>query len=383
MFEFPKDWDDDERMAFLFRDLKPRHINPLGHDEKLDFWKRLILKFTKQRNKAIFSMQSLMEDFTRKNSQPVCLWPVLESLKKDGLIRPTRAPGWGEWISSWFVSPSPEQGTVFVNARVFDKTLKEVRDALRGNRYSGTHIPYQDMWNSCRRTCDDNEALFKLVLESMADLTVKDDLVVFAADSDLIKLMTDHDKALLSISDAVNKISEKIEQHIQQIKDLKALALKHKHEGNQKSAMAALRRKRRTEERLEKQYAVLDQLYQMHSDLESQKDMAKILDGFKLATSALKSANSDIDKAHNIVDELQDAAAEHRDIEESISSALTPEAQQSELEEELQRLLEESEPIPELPSVPSVEPGSSKTKKDFVGDTEPQQKKRVPLGYFD
>lgn len=102
-------------------------------------------------------------------------------------------------------------------------------------------------------------------------------------------------------------------------------------------------------------------------------------------------------QVHDIVDEMADAAAEHQEIQESVatSAATFTKADEDDLEEELQKILQEEseqEPLPDFPSVPvetigsgdaSAVAGPTKSQEAGYSSGEGVAKKRVRLGYFE
>lgn len=297
MFDYPTDWDDDERMAFLFRDFRPREANPLGYDEKMLFWKKLVTSFTGQRREAIFNVQSLTESFTRKNSQPVCLMRVIEALRQDGVIVPRKPAGWMSWMSSWLFTPAhTAEDEVFINVKAVEEARQDVQMAIKARGYRETRVSFRDVWSTCREACDGSQDLFYVVLEKLGKISIKDNFVDFSHRSDLIKPLTEHEKALMQVRETVPKIQQKIDQLISKEESFRNNAIRLKKEGFSIKAIGELRRAKVVTRQLDKLYGVLDNLHQMETDLENQRDFPAILDSYKMATSALRTANSDVDK---------------------------------------------------------------------------------------
>lgn len=297
MFELPSDWEDDERMAFLFRDFRPREANPLGFDEKMLFWKKLVTNFTRQRHEAIFSVQSLAEKFTRKNSQPVCLSRVIEALQRDGVIAVRKPQGWTSWMSSWlFASTKNIEDEVFINLKTVDETRQDVQMAIKGQTFSDTRVPLRDVWNACQEACDGNQELFHLIVERMPDMSIENNYVKFASGSDLIKPLTEHERALIKVRETEPKIQDKIDQLLRKEETLRNNAIRLKKEGLPQKAIAELRRSKGIQRQLDKLYRIVDNLHQMENDLEHQRDLPAILESYKMATSALKSVTNEVDK---------------------------------------------------------------------------------------
>lgn len=79
--EAPPDWEDDERMAFLFSAFKEnREVDPADWDSKMNFWTPLVVQSCRRRGSVCMSLQDLNESFRRKGSVPLGLSTVIQSM---------------------------------------------------------------------------------------------------------------------------------------------------------------------------------------------------------------------------------------------------------------------------------------------------------------
>lgn len=77
----PLEWDDDERMNFMFSDFKEnRDVNTTDWDSKMDFWTALIEKSCKDRRTVCVNLQELNKIFKRKEKSPLGLATVIQSM---------------------------------------------------------------------------------------------------------------------------------------------------------------------------------------------------------------------------------------------------------------------------------------------------------------
>lgn len=77
------EWDDDERMVFMFSDFKEnRDVNTADWDSKMDFWTDLVLKSCRLRGTVCFSLQELNDTFRRKDKSPLGLATVVQSMSR-------------------------------------------------------------------------------------------------------------------------------------------------------------------------------------------------------------------------------------------------------------------------------------------------------------
>lgn len=77
------EWNDDERMDFMFSDFKEnRDVNTTDWDSKMDFWTALILKSCRDRGTVCISLQEQNRTFRRKEKTPMGLATVIQSMAR-------------------------------------------------------------------------------------------------------------------------------------------------------------------------------------------------------------------------------------------------------------------------------------------------------------
>ena len=81
--DFPDDWEDDERMNFLFSDFKEnREVHPSDWDSKVDFWSSLVLQTCRTRGAVSLSLDELNAAFKRNGRLPLGLTTVIQSMAR-------------------------------------------------------------------------------------------------------------------------------------------------------------------------------------------------------------------------------------------------------------------------------------------------------------
>lgn len=77
------EWDDDERMVFMFSDFKEnRDVNTADWDSKMDFWTAMVLKSCRLRGTVCISLRELNDTFRRKDKSPLGLATVVQSMSR-------------------------------------------------------------------------------------------------------------------------------------------------------------------------------------------------------------------------------------------------------------------------------------------------------------
>lgn len=80
--DIPEEWEDDERMGFMFSTFKDRSMNPISWDAKMKFWKINVQKYCVINELIHIDESTLKKAFERKGKFPACLLKVMEALKK-------------------------------------------------------------------------------------------------------------------------------------------------------------------------------------------------------------------------------------------------------------------------------------------------------------
>ncbi|XP_045762400.1 charged multivesicular body protein 4b [Maniola jurtina] len=144
---------------------------------------------------------------------------------------------------------------------------------------------------------------------------------------------------------------------------------------NKRAAIAALKRKKRYEKQLNQIDGTLTQIEAQREALEGANTNAQVLNTMRDAANAMKLAHKDIDvdKVHDIMDDIAEQHDISREITDAISNnvAFPNDIDEDELERELEELEQEeldkemigiSVPADNLPDVPATEPVPAKAK---------------------
>lgn len=145
---------------------------------------------------------------------------------------------------------------------------------------------------------------------------------------------------------------------------------------NKRAAIAALKRKKRYEKQLEQIDGTLSQIEAQREALEGANTNTQVLNTMKDAAAAMRLAHKDIDvdKVHDIMDDIAEQHDISREITDAISNnvAFPNDVDEDELERELEELEQEdldrdmldiNVPSAPLPDVPTGELEKDKTKE--------------------
>uniref|UniRef100_A0A2R5LKW8 Putative charged multivesicular body protein n=1 Tax=Ornithodoros turicata TaxID=34597 RepID=A0A2R5LKW8_9ACAR len=400
-FKFPVCWKDDVRMGALFNEFRCKDANPEGWQDKMDFWVALILQWSKETKAPVFSAFDLATAFERKRAQPACLQTVLAYMKRSGDLVSAQEhfskDSWVQWgfdvlvkkplVWMWGWSAGGEPLTALseelVNVDVLKSLQKQVLAKCEQEKFAEDVVLYSQVWRVCQDICRDEKS-FAYVLRGLEKakflkVYVQDEKkVVSFLNKDVV--LSEHERALLKLQKVKVDLNRKVDQLQEQVEKCTQEAVQAKAQGLQNKALYALKKRRRVQAVLEKQFAMLDNIHSLEMNLGDKKDIQLIYDGYRTAAAALKTAHAgvDINTIDDIVTDIQDTLEDQNELSRVVSSVLvSTDPELDELEQELNRILELSEleePAPEpdvvFPDVPTENPATPKK----TGATE-----KVPL----
>ena len=100
----PTDWDDDDRMNFMFSAFnESREVNPKHWDSKLHFWSTSILKGCKFHGDILIDLSTLKRRFSRNGVTPLGLSIVIREMLQQGKLERKEdflnygSEGWLSW----------------------------------------------------------------------------------------------------------------------------------------------------------------------------------------------------------------------------------------------------------------------------------------------
>ena len=393
-FAFPKSWSDDERMNFRFQPFADRNVNSLAYDNKMKFWKELIIEISQSgllkvadehsvQQTFIISQDMLTQAFMRKGKSPKCLATVLEELERDGVLTESKVynerlvevvkrmqASWSTWsyqvlvssplskLTNRFISVvSPKRPSQTLHYIVNDNVRKAARELLERVRHLAdstsigaayrlilTHRQLLALGKIDKQSLDllllwlqSEKSVMKIVDDSLGEV-YKFPL------SDKAKLegLTEAEKGVLEIQNArvklessISKKQSQIDEHISDIK----LQLAKK---NKLLAQRALRKKKAVEKSIAKEAEHLHKIDNILDEIYGSVTNQLVIEAFDKGAKALKSLTdaTPIDAVNETMANLSDSLAVSEEITNAISSPLpSDDADDDELEQELQDLV--------------------------------------------
>ncbi|XP_067377695.1 charged multivesicular body protein 7 isoform X2 [Channa argus] len=382
----PPEWDDDERMNFLFSDFKEnRDVNTTDWDSKMDFWIALIIKTCRDRATVIVNLQDLSQTFRRKEKSPLGLATVIQSMARCGKIHRESEfaahvdCGWLSWgvglllvkPLKWTFSTLLGSNRVpleesFVVIELVKEKAAELLAVYRSSEFASRSIlSFQELCALSSDVCADESTLCMALLQLQRDKQVTvslhegEKIVKFCQpDQDRVCPVSDVDIGIYHLQRSEKLLGERVEKLGLEADKCKEEARILLHEGKKSQALRCLRGRKRVEKRadnlfvkLESIRAILDRIAQSQTD-------KMVMQAYQAGVSALRLSLKDVtvERAENLVDQIQELCDTQDEVNQTISSGVTSTDEDiDELEEELKSLLEESKPdsfsgLPEVPA---------------------------------
>lgn len=394
----PPEWDDDDRMNFLFSDFKEnRDVNTTDWDSKMDFWTALIIKSCRDRGTVCVNLQDLNQTFRRKEKSPLGLATVLQSMARCGKIQRESEfaanvdCGWLSWgvglllvrPLKWTLSTLLGSNRVpleesFVVIELVKEKAAELLRVYRSSEFANRSVvSLQELCSLSSDVCADESTLCMALLQLQRDKQVTvslhegEKIVKFCQlGQDRVSSVSDVDIGIYHLQRSEKLLGERVEKLGQEADKCKEEARVLLREGKKSQALRCLRGRKRVERRADNLFAKLESIRGILDRIAQSQTDKMVMQAYQAGVSALRLSLKDVtvERAESLVDQIQELCDTQDEVNQIISSGVTsPDEDMDELEEELKSLLDVSEPdsisgLPEVPTTglrPSVEPSLS------------------------
>ncbi|KAL7391660.1 hypothetical protein ABVT39_012397 [Epinephelus coioides] len=391
----PPEWDDDERMNFMFSDFSEnRDVNTTDWDSKMDFWTALILKVCRDRGTVCVSLQELNKAFRRKEKSPLGLATVIQSMARCGKIQRESEfaanvdcgwLSWGvglllvkplKWTFSTLLGSSrvPLEESFVVIELVKEKAAELLRVYRSSEFASRSILSFQELLTLSSDVCADESTLCMALLQLQRDKQVTvslhegEKIVKFCQDGqDHVSPVSDVDMGIYQLQRSEKLLGERVEKLSLEADKCKEEARVLLREGKKSQALRCLRGRKRVEKRVDSLFAKLESIRAILDRIAQSQTDKMVVQAYQAGVSALRLSLKDVtvERAESLVDQIQELCDTQDEVNQTISSGVTGADEDiSELEEELKCLLDESKPdfpsgLPQVPTNrlrPSEEP---------------------------
>ncbi|XP_049618246.1 charged multivesicular body protein 7 [Syngnathus scovelli] len=377
----PSEWDDDERMDFLFSDFKEnRDVNTMDWDSKMDFWTTLIVQSCRDRRAVCVNLQDLNKTFSRKEKSPLGLTTVINSMSRCGKLQRESEfaanvdCGWLSWgVGLLLVKPLKwtfssllggsrrylEESFVVIDL-VKEKAAEVLRIYQSSEFANRSVMSFQDLWTLSSSVCADESTLCMALLQLQREKQVAvslhegEKIVKFCqAGQSRVSSVSDVDIGVYQLQRSEKLLVERLDKLGLEADKCRKESRALLREGKKTQALRCLRGCKRAEKRadnlfgqLESIRGILDRIAQSHTD-------KMVLQAYQAGMASLRVSLKDVtvEGAESLLDQIQELCDKQDDVNQAISGAFTS-GDDDQLEEELKSLLDESNTISEVPSEP-------------------------------
>ncbi|XP_030272718.1 charged multivesicular body protein 7 [Sparus aurata] len=380
------EWDDDERMEYMFSDFKEnRDVNSTDWDSKMDFWTVLVVKNCRHRGTVCVSLQELNKTFKRKEKSPLGLPTVIQSMARCGkVMRESEFAanvdcGWLSWgVGLLLVKPLkwtfstllggsrvPLEESFVVIELVKEKAAELLRVYRSSEFASSSILSFQELCTLSSDVCVDESTLCMALLQLQRDKQVTvflhegEKIVKFCQPGqDRVSPVSDVDIGIYQLQRSEKLLGERVEKLGLQADKFKEEARMLLTEGKKSKALRCLRGRKRVEMRANNLFAKLESIRAILDRISQSQTDKMVMQAYQAGVAALRLSLNDVtvERAENLVDQIQELCDTHDEVNQTLSSGVTgADEDMDELEEELKSLLDESKPdsIPDLPEVPT------------------------------
>lgn len=382
----PQEWDDDERMNFMFSDFNEnRDVNTTDWDSKMDFWTALILKSCRERRAVCVSLQELNQTFRRKEKSPLGLATVVQSMARCGKIQRESEfaanvdcgwLSWGvglllvkplKWTFSTLLGSSrvPLEESFVVLELVKEKAAELLRTYRSSEYASHSILSFPELCTLSSDICADEGTLCMALLQLQRDKQVMvslhegEKIVKFCqAGQDHVSPVSDVDMGIYQLQRSEKLLGERVEKLGLEADRCKEEARALLREGKKSQALRCLRGCKRVEKRADSLFAKLESIRGILDRIAQSQTDKMVIQAYQAGVSALRLSLKDVtvERAESLVDQIQELCDTQDEVNQTISGGVTgADVDMDELEEELKSLLDESKPdfISGLPEVPT------------------------------
>ncbi|CAL1281849.1 unnamed protein product [Larinioides sclopetarius] len=372
--DFPTDWNDNNRMNFLFSPFRERFVNPEGYDAKINFWINTITYLCLKSQSPVISNTALSAAFERNNRQPVCLDIVLDNMIRQGLImrmddfnKLEHEKGWLGWGFEMLVQKPVSWGFSSVHSFLnSDKTeekfivLSVVKDLaskilsrydeLIETKWTDNAVFLEHLRQECRDICCETNfrlAVIQLQREKKASVFEEygEKVIKFRKlDEKKIEPLSEVDKGVLSLKRARDTILEDMETLETSILSCQEEAKNLVQKGFQSKAMIALKKKKRLEVLLKKKSIAYDNIENLLCQLKNSGTEKMVLEAYRSGVQAMKRTTSgelDLDNIDVVMSDVQGVLDDYNEVQNTLSKSVAADESLEEFEEELENLIAE------------------------------------------
>lgn len=418
--DLPQCWEDDVRMNALFAPFRIKTANPESWNMKMKFWSDMLRQWCRCRKNPVVSAADAKAAFVRKGRTPACLEIVVEEMFRNGDLSPITKyqqilhngpEGWVKWGARLAFKPAALAFTAVASllpARqaidsdglptasidctqrfVLESAVKEQATELLNGYPSDAECigTIEDLMKASGfQHGRDTFELLLGYLVAQGSAVKKGDVVKLAQPDKKVVPVTETDEALVKLKSAEARLEGEVARLSRDVAAATQDARAALQLGNKIAAKNHLRRKHKSETRLQRCTSALENVQHLLIQMREVDHNAAIVDTYRTSSEVMKRGMKDSglteDAVHDTMDDLKEVMDSYNEVEKALSATID-DFDMAELEEELKELMlkpaapgggtpakEEKKEGIKLPSPPNLRPNRRISERDFVFDGE-------------
>jgi len=363
------DWDDADRVQVLYAPMRSRELNPESHDAKVKFWADMIERWADRNKRATFRPAELRGAL----AGPHCLREVIEAAKfrrEEDIRGALEKRTWGQALGGMVRKASKSVLTSVMGAEDFENVrfvipLESVkRTAVKMLEVFRNHEDGHDLGAGDRAVVaeDVESALTELLSEkqdrdlcmcylksegllSGAECDGKDFLKVSKVARGKVEPFLEQDRNILMLHLTRSRVEERIRDERTKFDNIRSQTKAALKDDQRRRALVLLRRSKKLGDTLARLETILDNLEGILGQIEDARTNEQVVKGYSAGLAALKEElkkpELDATNVTELVAEIGEAVADVGDVSRILAADDNPELENSELEAELDKLLQD------------------------------------------
>ncbi|XP_059148325.1 charged multivesicular body protein 7-like isoform X2 [Physella acuta] len=363
---------DEREASVLYSPFREKSLNIQSWNRKMTFWTNALFQLLKERKIITFNINLLQTHFERKGIKPKCLSTVLEELvrskkikKLDDFKKGSSWLSWGfntllkqpfSWGLSHLMGPSDVNSTLFICPDVVKMISEQLVDLHHSRmNHDNALINIKELRSNCQDLVPSDQdfeiVLFQLVQDKkiiIHEIDEQETVVKFCTKgTPAVEAIKDIELQVYQIQKTMKKLEKEIEILTDRMEGHMADARKYVKETKKNLALHSLRKKKGVQKTIDKKSASLSQLQAIVENIENASSNEMVVRACEAGVAAMKSLNSNkmLEKAEDVLLDVQEAVENIEDVNQILSSSLNSE-EDLELEKDLEELLGESNKNP-------------------------------------
>ncbi|XP_032526029.2 charged multivesicular body protein 7 [Danaus plexippus] len=374
--KLPPCWSDDVRMNALFAPFRLKVANPESWDMKMKFWSDMVRQWCRCKTDPIVSAADVRSVFQRRGRTAACLDIVIEEMYHNGDLSPISKyqqilhngpESWVRWGARLAFKPAaiaitavtsllparqatdnnglPKASIDSTQRFVLESAVKEQANELLNNFPAGSERigTIDELMRSSGHT---NREVYEVLLGYLVSqgMAVKSgDVVKIAEPNKKVQPVTEMDTAMVKLMSAESRLSDDVARLSRDVSVAESEARAAMKLGNKIAAKNHLRRKMRTQQKLQQCEAALENIKELMLQARNSDVTSAVVDTYRNSAKAMKQTmrdgGLDEDSVYHTMDDLKDVMDSYNEVEKALGGVVE-DVDVDDLEHELKELLE-------------------------------------------